>query len=209
VRAAAQVWPARTQPSQGDRDSWVQTRQKGVFRLDREVRDLLDDYVRVRGARLVRTAFLISGDPQLAEDLVQSALASVIASWQRLPDVADLDAYLFRSIVNARHRWWRRRSSSEIPVESLPVACVDDGTDRFARHADMVAVLRSLPPKQRAAVVLRYYEDLSEAQAAEVLGCSVGTIKSQTSDGLAKLRAALGVDPTGRHRLARGAGEMR
>jgi RNA polymerase sigma-70 factor (sigma-E family) len=165
-----------------------------VCPLDHDVTVALDAYVRVRGHRLVRTAYLLCGNAELAEDLVQNALASVLASWRRLPEVTDLDAYVYTALVNASRRWWRRRWHGEIPSEQVPDVAVADDTARFDRHEDLVAVLGTLPTRQRQALVLRYFEDLSEAQTAKALGCSVGTVKSQTSRGLDKMRAALGTE---------------
>jgi RNA polymerase sigma-70 factor (sigma-E family) len=163
-----------------------------VVRLDPEVADALDAYVRARGHRLLRTAYLLTGDTQIAEDLVQNALASVLASWRRLPDVDNLDAYVYTALVNARRRWWSRRWHGEIPTEQLPdVSTSEDQTARFDRHEDMLALLGTLPLRQRQALVLRYFEDLTEAQTAQILGCSIGTVKSQTARGLDKMRAAL------------------
>ncbi len=147
--------------------------------------------MRARGQRLVRTAYLLTGDRQVAEDLVQNALASVLVSWRRLWDVADLDAYLYTALVHARSRWWRHRSRREVPSERVPELPTDDETSRLDRHEDLVAVLNTLPPRQRQALVLRYYEDLTEVQTARVLGCSVGTVKSQTARALDKMRRAL------------------
>jgi RNA polymerase sigma-70 factor (sigma-E family) len=165
--------------------------QAEVFRLDSDVRESFDEYVRARGPRLVRTAYLFTGDRHVAEDVVQNALASMVASWRRLRDVSNLDAYVYRSVVNACRRWQRRRYNGEIPFGRLPEREVEDSQGRSARHTDLVAALRRLPPRQRAVLVLRYYADLSEAETATILGCSIGTVKSQSSRGLAVLRAAL------------------
>ena len=162
-----------------------------VFGLDRDVRDAFEEYVRTRGTRLVRTAYLFTGDLHIAEDVVQNALASVIASWRRLRDVSNLDAYVYRSIVNAGHRWRRRRWNGEIPVPQLPEPASEDGRDRVEDRTDVIAALRRLPPRQRAVLVLRYFADLTEHEAAAILGCSVGTVKSQSSRGLAVLRTIL------------------
>jgi RNA polymerase sigma-70 factor (sigma-E family) len=182
-----------------------------VFRLDRDVREAFDEYVRARGPRLVRTAYLFTGDRHVAEDVVQNALASMIVSWRRLRDVSNLDAYVYRSVVNAGRRWRRRRWTGEIPFEVLPEEEAEDAPARFEGRTDMIAALRGLPPRQRAVLVLRYYADLSEAETAEILGCSVGTVKSQSSRGLATLRATLSAQPdsrraaSGRRTTTRGA----
>jgi len=122
---------------------------------------------------------------------VQNALASMIVSWRRLRDVTNFDAYAYRSVVNAGRRWRRRRWNGEIPFAQLPQPEAEDGSDRFDGRTDLVAALRRLPPRQRAVLVLRYYADLTEADTATILGCSVGTVKSQSSRGLATLRASL------------------
>jgi RNA polymerase sigma-70 factor (sigma-E family) len=151
-----------------------------------------EEYVRARGSQLIRTAYLLTGDPHTAEDLVQNALASVLTSWRRLREVADMDAYVYTALVHARGRWWRRRWHGEVPAEFLPESPVGaDDAERYGEYEAMVRALREIPPGQRAALVLRYYEDLSEEQAAAVLGCSVGNVKSQTSRGLVRLREAL------------------
>jgi RNA polymerase sigma factor (sigma-70 family) len=114
----------------------------------------------------------------------------MIVSWRRLRDVENIDAYVHRSIVNASRRSWRR-TAAETLVAEPPDELVVDHADRYAEHDEVAAALRDLPPRQRAAVVLRFYLDLSEAATAQALGCSVGAVKSQTSRGLAKLRERL------------------
>jgi RNA polymerase sigma-70 factor (sigma-E family) len=151
-----------------------------VFALDDDVRESFDEYVRARGAQLVRTAYLFTGDRTVAEDVVQNALASLVASWRRLREVANLDAYVYRSVVNAGRRWRRRRWTGEIPVAEPPQdARADDVAAGLDGRADVVDALRRLPPRQRAVLVLRYYADLTEAETAEILGCSVGTPKGR------------------------------
>jgi RNA polymerase sigma-70 factor (sigma-E family) len=163
----------------------------GVAGVDPDVAAALDEYVRARGQRLVRSAYLLTGDAQIAEDLVQNVLASALVSWRRLREVSDLDAYLHRALINARTRWWSRRWHAEVPSAHLPDTPSADVTAQFDGHQDLLVVLRGLPPRQRQALVLRFFNDLSEAQTAQVLGCSIGTVKSQTARGLEKMRAAL------------------
>jgi RNA polymerase sigma-70 factor (sigma-E family) len=152
------------------------------------------EYVEARQQALVRFAFLLTSDHHTAEDLVQTALAKTYLTWGRLRDRGAVDAYVRRIIVNENTSMWRRAwKRRERTSEVLP----DRGTadpDVESRDA-MWRVVQSLPPRQRAAVVLRYYEDLSEAETASVLGCSVGNVKSQTSRGLAAMRAAVTADP--------------
>jgi RNA polymerase sigma-70 factor (sigma-E family) len=137
---------------------------------------------------------MLCGDAVEAEELVQSALVRVTLRWPFLRDKDDPGAYVKRAIVNANINRWRRVRSRETPTETLP----DRGVaDRATAHAEQDAVRRalaSLPPRQRAVLVLRYLDDMSEQEAAAVLGCSVGTVKSQTHKGLTKLRESFTTD---------------
>ncbi|ADP82887.1 SigE family RNA polymerase sigma factor [Pseudofrankia inefficax] len=153
-------------------------------------------FVRDRGPALGRTAYLLTGDAGRAEDLVQSALLAV---WLRRGKVepAGWEAYTRRTMVNLSCSWWRRRSSGERPVAAIPDQPSREGmapTDTADERARLVGALRRLPARQRAAVVLRHYEDLSEAETARQLGCTVGTVKSLTSRGLDRLRLLM-ADP--------------
>lgn len=147
------------------------------------------DYVAARQRALLRTARMLTGDEQLAEDLVQTTLERVWPHWQRVAGDRDPDAYVRRVMVNTYSSWWRRKWRGEQSTSDLPE--ITTANDDFAR-ADLTDALRrllpTLPPRQRAVLVLRYYEDLTEAATADVLGCSVGTVKSQTSKALARLR---------------------
>jgi len=150
------------------------------------------ELVATRSAALVRTAYLVVGDHQLAQDLVQEALVKTYVAWPRLRDVSKAEAYARRTIVTTAISWRRRRSFHERPAQTIPEQAQPDGTDAIATHDVMWAELGALPPRQRAAIVLRYYEDLSEAETAQVMGCAVGTVKSQVSTGLQRLRRRLG-----------------
>ena len=154
------------------------------------------ELVATRSAALLRTAYLVVGDHQLAQDLLQEALVKAYVAWPRLRDSTKAEAYVRRTIVTTAISWRRRRSFHERPVDVLPdagaVAGAGDETDLLATHDDVWQQVLGLPPRQRAALVLRYYEDLSEADTAEALGCSVGTVKSQVSEALGKLRARVG-----------------
>ena len=141
---------------------------------------------------LFRTAYLMVGDHQLAQDLVQEALVKTLLAWPRLHDHANLTAYTRRIVVTTSISWRRRRSFHERPSDRLPEPVGADPGDAVVTHDAVVAALLTVPPRQRAAIVLRYYQDLTEAQTAEALGCSVGAVKSQVSAGLQKLRKALG-----------------
>jgi|1186.fasta_scaffold873302_2 RNA polymerase sigma-70 factor (sigma-E family) len=152
------------------------------------------EYVEARQQALVRFAYLLTSDHHTAEDLVQTALAKTYITWDRLRDRGAVDSYVRRIIVNENTSMWRRAwKRRERTSDVLP----DRGTvDADVETRDAVwGVVQSLPPRQRAAVVLRYYEDLSEADTAAVLGCSVGNVKSQTSRGLAAMRSAVTADP--------------
>ena len=151
----------------------------------------LGDYVRGQWPSLVRYATALCGDPVEAEELVQSALTRVALRWPFLRDKDDPGAYVRKAIVNAQRNRWRRLSTRETSVAELPEAAVADATSSVDNHELVRKVLQTLPARQRAVLVLRFLEDQSEQQTAALLGCSIGTVKSQTSKGLAKLRAAL------------------
>lgn len=151
------------------------------------------EFMTARSASLFRTAYLIVGDHQLAQDLLQESLVKTYLAWPRLRDVGKAEAYTRRTIVTTAISWRRRRSFHERPTAHLPEPEAPDPGDAVTSHTSMMTQLRALPPRQRAAVVLRYYEDLSEAQTAEVMGCSVGAVKSQTHAGLARLRERMGI----------------
>jgi RNA polymerase sigma-70 factor (sigma-E family) len=146
-----------------------------------------DDFVVSRSPRLLRTAFLLTHDWALAEDLLQTALARAWEAWRRID--GDPEPYVRQIIVNAYASSWRRRWRGELPTADFREAVVElDPSASFDDRDRLWRALGRLPRRQRAVVVLRYFEDLSEAETAEILGCSVGTIKSQTSRALARLR---------------------
>ncbi len=148
-------------------------------------------YVRDRGPVLLRTARSLTANPCDAEDLLQTALTKTYLAWDRISDRGALDGYVRRTLVNTRTSQWRKRRIDEFACEDLPEQ--DTGTEpdpaeqQAQRDALWHAVAR-LPTRQRAMLVLRYYEDLTEVQTAEVLGVSVGTVKSAVSRALVKLR---------------------
>ena len=150
------------------------------------------EFVEHRSHALLRTAYLLVGDHQLAEDLLQEALIKTFIAWPRLRDPTKVDAYARRTIVTTAISWRRRRSFHESPVDFLPDASGADEVEIVATHLVLIAHLRGLPPRQRAAIVLRYFEDLTVAQTAEIMGCSVGAVKSHVSIGLGKLRERMG-----------------
>lgn len=139
---------------------------------------------------LYRTAYLLLGDRDLAEDLVQTALAKTYASWGKVRDAGAARGYARTTLVNTAASWFRKRNwRAERPTEQIESASYD--VDPSVRPA-MTAALAQLAPRQRAVVVLRYYEDLSVADTARALHCAEGTVKSQTSDALTRLRSLLG-----------------
>ncbi|MFB7508307.1 SigE family RNA polymerase sigma factor [Streptomyces broussonetiae] len=154
-----------------------------------------------RWPRLMRTAFLLTGEQHAAEDLVQSTLEQVYVSWRRVGAADDPEAYVRRVMINAHARKHRRRLKEFLAPkdDSGLVHEVPDTGDRIAQADDRSALLKALaqlPVRQREAVVLRYWEDLTETQAAEAMGCSVGTVKSNAAKGIAKLRAIPGLAET-------------
>ncbi|WP_457208774.1 SigE family RNA polymerase sigma factor [Nocardioides sp. P5_C9_2] len=153
------------------------------------------EFVAARSAALHRSAYLMVGERQLAQDLLQEALTKTYVAWPTLRDPSKAEAYTRRVITTTAISWYRRRSWQERPSDTIPEAPADarsDGLgDDLARREWVWSALQSLPPRQRAAVVLRYYEDLTEAQTAAALGCAVGTVKSQVHAALATLRTTL------------------
>lgn len=146
-----------------------------------------EEFVAARRAALLRSAYLLTGDHQDAEDLVQVALVKAVPHWHRIADHPE--PYVRRILARESVNRWRRRRWREVSTDLLPerpVGSVDPDDGSVVRDA-----LVSLAPRQRAVIVLRYYEDLTERQTADALGISVGTVKSQARDGLARLRATL------------------
>jgi len=151
------------------------------------VRDDFEAFVAARYAALLRTAYLLTGDHHDAEDLLQQSLVKAVAAWGRIH--GDPEPYVRTILVRQNISRWRRRRWRELTTDTLPETAVVEGgaEDRLALHR----ALGSLAPRQRAVIVLRYFEDLTEAQTADVLGISVGTVKSQARDALRRLREAM------------------
>jgi len=148
-------------------------------------------YVRTKGPTLLRTARALTPNPADAEDLLQTALTKTYLAWDRIDDHRAVDGYVRRTLVNTRTSQWRKRKVDEFSTDELPEPQVAGQPDPVEQQAQRDALLRAiarLPPRQRAMVVLRYYEDMSEVQTAEALGVSVGTVKSAVSRALGKLR---------------------
>lgn len=162
----------------------------GVHDRDRD----FGEYVDARALVMRRTAYLLCGDWHRAEDLVQTALAKMYAIWPRLVRVESLDAYarkiLVRTAIDESRRAFRQR---ETAVSDVPDSAFDSAD--VASRLDVRAALGALPARQRAVVVLRYWDDQSIEETARILGCSTGTVKSQAAKGLAALRRLL--EPAG------------
>jgi len=149
------------------------------------------EFVVARSAALLRTAYLLVGDWASAEDMLQTALTKTYLAWKRLGEIGAVEAYTRRVLVNTVTSCWRRRWHGERPTEVLPEQTVPDDLDARLERDVLWRHVRTLPVRQRAVLVLRYYEDLSEAQTAVLLGISVGTVKSQCARALATLRRRL------------------
>lgn len=149
------------------------------------------DFMSARWSSLFRTAYLLTGNRHEAEDLLQTALARTFVRWRGIRDKGAADAYVRRAMLNHASRRWRTRGR-EVTLERLPEPAHDGGVGTSDARMLLWREIVKLPPRMRAALVLRYYEDLSEAATAAELGCSVGAVKSQTHHALRRLRAALG-----------------
>ncbi|MEZ0110001.1 RNA polymerase sigma-70 factor (sigma-E family) [Catenulispora sp. EB89] len=159
------------------------------------------EYVAARRQGLLAVGYVLTGSQHGAEDLVQATLVKVWPRWNRVADAGDPDAYVRKAMLNTFLSWRRRDGGREIPSDdvaalpsslSRPQPTADSGAgSALTGVLDRVVLrdlLRALPRRQRAVVVLRYYADLTEAQVAEAMGCSVGTVKSQHAKALATLR---------------------
>ncbi|MER7244496.1 SigE family RNA polymerase sigma factor [Kribbella sp. NPDC000426] len=151
-----------------------------------------DDWVTQRGGALLRFAYLVTRDHNRAEEAVQDALIAAYSRWTKICRVQDPEAYVRRSIVNADISRWRRFFRRETPTENVatPDATPDHAATQ-AEHDAVWALCATLPAKQRAAVVLRYYEDLPDAEIAVILDCSPATVRSQIHRALASLRTTI------------------
>ncbi|RLP94383.1 MULTISPECIES: SigE family RNA polymerase sigma factor [unclassified Micromonospora] len=146
-------------------------------------------FVQGIAASLHRTAYLLCGDWHLANDLVQETLAKAYSNWRRVQRADSPSAYVRRILINESRRGWRRNRN--ITVQPDIDSTVADMSDEVVNRAELLQALQSLPARQRATVVLRFLEGLSERETAAALGCSEGTVKSQTSRALIKLKSVL------------------
>lgn len=148
-------------------------------------------FVTSRWPRLLRTAYLLTGHHQDAEDLVQSALTKTYAKWERVNRSDDPDAYVWRIMINTNTDRLRRFKLGEWLTHWFPEPATPDRTDQVVERSVLLDALIRLPARQRATVVLRYLEDRSETEVAELLGTGVGTVRSQNAKALSKLRHVL------------------
>jgi RNA polymerase sigma-70 factor (sigma-E family) len=157
--------------------------------VDASAEDEFREFVLARTPALLGTAYALTGDRGLAEDLLQVALLKTYRHWNRVRQFEHADGYVRRVMANQRISWWRRRRVAEsdrpVPDSAGPGQPGPEERDELWR------ALQQLPPRTRAVLVLRYWEDLSEADTARTLGCSTGTVKSLASRGLARLRVVL------------------
>ncbi|MBF8191100.1 SigE family RNA polymerase sigma factor [Nonomuraea sp. K274] len=146
-------------------------------------RAIFQDFVATRSDRLLRTAYLLTRDWGTAEDLLQESLAKAWFAWA---GIEEPEAYVRKVLVTTYTSWWRRRWRRELPSDDLPQTVAHDAPG--GERDDLWHAVGRLPAKQRAVIVLRFYEDLPVAEVARILGCQEGTVKSQTAKALAKLR---------------------
>jgi RNA polymerase sigma-70 factor (sigma-E family) len=150
------------------------------------------DFVEGSWHRLLRTAYLLTGDHGAAEDLVQTALMRAYRHWGRIQRSDAPEVYVRRVMVNVNISMWRRKRVAEHVTAELPEhTATADHQDAYAVREQLWQAVRAMPPRMRTVFVLRYFEDMSEVEVASVMGCAVGSVKSQISRGLARLRADL------------------
>lgn len=163
----------------------------------RRDKDAFTEFVAQRSAVLRGTAYLLVGRRSLADDLLQEALVATYVAWPRLRDPRNAEAYARRVMATTVVSWSRRRSWHEQPTDEVPERAGRSEVEGWAQRDAVWSAVQALPARQRAALVLRYYEDLTVAQTAEALDCAPGTVKSQVSAALGNLRDALGDDHPG------------
>lgn len=150
------------------------------------------DFVRAHSATLFRTAYLMTGDYQRAEDVLQESLVRIYQRWDRVDQMAAPLAYARKVVVNRAASWWRKKSSRETPSLLFAEPAWGGRLDEVAEHHRVWQAVLALPQRQRAVMVLRYYEDMSEAQVAETLGMAAGTVKSHSHAAIRRLTQVLG-----------------
>lgn len=165
-------------------------RERDTVEQTAQVAPDFDAFVAERSPALLRTAFLLTHDHALAEDLVQTALTKAWFAWGRIE--THHEAYVRRILVTTYSSWWRRKWNGERPTDVMPEVAESGAADASDTGQDLWTAMERLPRRQRAVVVLRFFEDLSVADTAEALGVTTGTVKSQLSKALAHLR----IDPS-------------
>ena len=176
-------------------DAGVRSQVSGQDRVSARDADF-EAYMLARHSGLLRTAYLLTGDQHTAEDLVQTALAKLYLSWDKVHRRELIDGYVRRIIINEHNSLWRRAwKRRELSTDSVPDRPTGEDRHDDGRSAALWEFVQTLPRKQRAVIVLRYYEDLSEAETADILGISIGTVKSQASRALAGMRARVRENP--------------
>jgi RNA polymerase sigma-70 factor (sigma-E family) len=177
-------------PVSGGGDHLIAAPRARVPRARQGTRDDpgFSDYVTARSGSLLRTAYLLTGNAADAEDLLQAALAKTYLAWDRIEDRGALDGYVRRAMVNTHISWWRHRRVEEYPTDDIPDQAVADHAVLSELQDTLRRAIDRLPQRMRTAVVLRYYEDMTEAEVAAALGVSLGTVKSTISRAVAKLR---------------------
>jgi RNA polymerase sigma-70 factor (sigma-E family) len=158
--------------------------------MDERSADEFREYMHGRWPSMVRLGYGLTGDQGHAEDIVQAAFARAYASWPRVKRSGNPDAYVRQIVINENRNRFRKRRVPEQLTDQLPERGVADATGRHDERLALIAALQRLGPRQRAVVVLRYWVGLTETETAVTLGCSVGTVKSQASRGLAALRTS-------------------
>ncbi|MGW1057841.1 SigE family RNA polymerase sigma factor [Micromonospora rubida] len=153
------------------------------------------EFVEARYGDLLRTAYLLTGGREAAQDLVHEALLKTMRHWGRVDEPL---AYVRRVMINERTSRWRRIGLRELLTSAVPDRAGPDTTDEVAVRDELLAALGRLPIRMRTVLVLRYWEDLPEAEVATAMGCSVGTVKSQAARGLTRLREVLDAGAAGR-----------
>ncbi|MEU7904249.1 SigE family RNA polymerase sigma factor [Actinoplanes sp. NPDC049118] len=167
--------------------------------MDKAAEESFRGFVATRSGALLRTAYLLVGERHRAEDLLQTALVKTFVHWSSIRDLGALEGYVRRIMATTATSWWRGRPYRERLVDRLPDRYPDgaaDGPDARLEQDAMWKHLRALPAKQRAVLVLRYYEGLAEAEIADVLGISRGSVKSHASRGLTTLRRRFDAEHT-------------
>jgi RNA polymerase sigma-70 factor (sigma-E family) len=160
--------------------------------MKRSDEDRFTDFVRAHSASLFRAAYLMTGDYQRAEDVLPTALVRIYPRWPRIDAMDRPVGYAHKVVVSQAASWWRRRSSHETPLRPSDEPAWSGRVEDIAEHERVWQAVLSLPRRQRAVTVLRYYEDLTEAQIAETLGMAPGTVKSHSHAATRRLAELLG-----------------